>query len=111
MADFPLMALESLQSKEKWRDPIIKSYTRAGGFKGRRLQSVKKKGFPVELRTLTTTEKGTLETFYDANRLGTFNFWWADIPGTVYVVTFADELQWSRDMPIHWNVTVLLEVV
>lgn len=111
MADFPLIALESLQSKERWRDPILKSYARSGAFKGRRLQAVKKKSFPVVLPKITTADKATLEAFYDANRANVFNFWWADIPATVFSVIFADELDFARSTPILWDVTILLEQV
>lgn len=111
MADYPSTLGQEVKSREPWRDPIVASYSRSGAFKGQRLQPAKKRVFVVEHRQLTAAEKAAFETFYNANRDVTFNFWWADAPGTVYVCAFAGELEWVRSKPTLWDVTVpLVEV-
>lgn len=111
MADFPSTLGQGLDSKEIWIDPILGGRARGGGFKGRRLQAVKKRGFEVILRKLTAAERTTFETFYDTNRALTLNYSWNDAPGTVYVVAFAnrDGISWQRVSPLLWDATVLLE--
>ena len=111
MADFPSSLGQGLDSKEIWIDPVLVSRARGGGFKGRRLQSGKKRGFEVILRKLTAAERTTFETFYDTNRALTFNFAWNDALGTVYVVAFAnrDAISWQRVSPLLWDATVQLE--
>lgn len=113
MADFPSTLVQGRESREIWIDPVLVSRARGGGFKGRLLQSAKKRGFEVVLPRLTAAQKATLESFYDANRALTFNFAWNDAPSTVYVVAFAtrDGLTFTRSMPLHWDATVLLEEV
>ena len=110
MADYPAALAQVTGSREQWRDPAEVSYSRAGGFKARRLQSAKKRGFVVEHKFLTSAERSTLEAFYDANRTGTFNFAWNDAPGDVYVVAFAskDGLTFQCAKGLYWDVSVEL---
>lgn len=111
MADFPTTLGQGIESKEIWIDPMLVSRARGGGFKGRLLQSGKKRGFEVVLKGLTDAEKSTFETFYDTNRALTMNFYWEDALSTPYVVAFAnrDAISWSRMAPGYWLGTVMLE--
>jgi hypothetical protein len=108
MADYPSTLGQEVKSKEPWRDPIISSFSRAGGFKGQRLQPTKKRTFIVEHRQLTAAEKASFEAFYDTNRNLAINFWWADAPGTIYVAALVGELDWVRSKSTLWDVTVTL---
>lgn len=113
MAAYPSSLPQAASSREEWVDPLQVSYSRAGGVKARRLQSAKKRIFIVDHRYLTDAQKGTLETFYDANRTVSLTFAWNDTPGTTYAVLFADEpgLSFSREPGNYWNVTVKLAEV
>ena len=111
MADFPSALAQGMESEEYWIDPMLTSRARGGGFKGRRLQSAKKRGFTVRLNKLTPDERATLETFYDANRATTFNFAWNDSLTDVWIVAFADRdaITWRRAGPDIWDADVRLE--
>lgn len=113
MAAYPSSLPQATSSREEWVDPLLVSYSRAGGVKARRLQGAKKRVFVVEHKFLTNTQKTTLETFYDTNRAITLTFAWNDVPGTTYTVVFADEpgLSFSREPGNYWNVTVKLAEV
>lgn len=113
MANYPSSIVQEQSSKEPWRDPMELDYARSGGAKGRRLQAAKKRQFMVTHRHVTTAQRATLEAFYDANRSVTFTFAWNDAPATTYTVIFADKdgLDWDRDGPILWRVTVKLAEV
>jgi hypothetical protein len=111
MADYP--ALDQYPgSQEVIRDPVIVDYARSGDTKLMRLQAAATMGFVVEHRNLTTAQRDTLKTFFTTNRSNTFNFWWLDIPGTIYVVAFADQngLSFRRGAGILWDATVNLTV-
>jgi hypothetical protein len=112
MADYPAALVQSHPAREPWRDKLLVSYSRGANFKGRRLASAKKRDFEFA-HTLTSDERATLEAFYDANRLLTFNFWWTESPGTIYVVAFSDEngLDFKRVEGGYWGVTITLAQV
>lgn len=109
MANYPAaLPQERDGSEEQVRDPLLLSISRAGGAKGRRLQPAKKMAFTIVHKGLTVAEKGTLQTFFDANRAVSFVFAWNDAPGTTFTVIFADPegLRWRRGKGTTWNVTV-----
>jgi hypothetical protein len=66
---------------EKWRDPLIKSFSRSGLFHGQRLQPAKKRTIVLKFVTLSNSERSTIEAHYDANRTLTFNYTWQDANG------------------------------
>ena len=113
MADFPTGIYPDFkQSSEPWRDPLLIDYSKAGNFRSRRLQSGKARTFVLAFTQLTTAQRTTIETHYDAHRTATFNYTWAD-GGTTYVVAYANEegLDWKRAGVGLWDVTILLAKV
>lgn len=113
MAAYPSSLPQAASSREEWVDPLLVSYTRAGGVKARRLQSAKKRVFYVDHKFLTDAQKTTLESFYDSNRTVSLTFAWNDVPGTTYSVVFADEpgLSFTRVAGNYYDVTVKLAEV
>lgn len=113
MPSYPSSLPQAADSTEEWSDPLLVSYARSGGIKARRLQSAKKRVFVVRHQFLTTAQVATLETFYNANRAGSFDFAWNDSPASTYSVVFADGngLQFSRAAGNYYNVAVRLAEV
>lgn len=111
MANYPATIPQHTGSSEEWVDPVIVSYSRAGGAKARRLQAAKTRNFIVEHRRLTLAQKDILETFYNANRSVTLTFAWNDSPAVTYTVIFAEPtLSWQREGP-YWSTKVRLAEV
>lgn len=108
MADFPSVSPD-YSSTEQWRDPLLLDVSRSGAAKGRRLQPAKKRFFTLNFRVLSNTNKGTLETHYDAHRTLTFNFTWPD-GGGPYVVLYAnaDSITWTKSSFGRWDGTIEL---
>lgn len=75
---------------ESWYDPTLISVARSGSVKARKLVAAKKRIFKVGHKFITNTQRQTIETFYDANRLLTLTFQ-HPISLTNYTVIFADE--------------------
>lgn len=113
MASYPSSIRQHPDSEEIVRDPLLVSYARSGAVKARRLQPGKKLTFVVVHKALTTSEKATLQSFFDSNRAVSLTFAWNDAPSTTYTVIFADAngLAWRRDGPLRWAVTVRLDEV
>lgn len=113
MASYPSSIGQDRTSQEIIRDPVQVSYSRSGAVKARRLQPAKKRSFIVEHKNLTTSERNTLQTFFDTNRAVSLTFAWNDDLGTTYTVVFSDPqgLVWRRPWPTLWDVTVRLDEV
>jgi hypothetical protein len=112
MADFPAVPAPAYTSVDAWLDPILKSRSRSGGYKGRRLQTGKKHQITLEFKTLSETERAAIQTHYDANRGLTFNFTWQDT-STTFVVAYGDDgaIPWKKIGPGRYDATIKLEEV
>lgn len=113
MANFPATIFPDYKvSSEDWRDPMLKDYARSGAFRGRRLQTAKKRRINLVFKLLTNADRGTLETHYDANRDLTFVFVWPD-SGLGYTVAYANDnaISFQRSAPNRWDATVILEEI
>ena len=113
MPSYPSSLPQAADSTEEWSDPLLVSYSRAGGVKARRLQGAKKRIFTVRHELLTPAQVASLETFYDANRTAAFDFAWNDSQASTFSVVFADNqgLQFSRRAGNYYAVTVRLAEV
>lgn len=92
-------------TQHTWRDPMLLSISRANTTRARRLGTVKKNVWQISHVNLTATEKGTLETFYDANRAITFTF---TVLGVNYTAIFGDDIQWEGLTFNLWNARVTI---
>lgn len=109
MADFPSTVYPSYKSSgEQWRDPILTDFSKSGAFRGRRLQPAKKRSITLVFRLLDSTDRGALQTHYDAHRDTTFNFTWSDGSGGPYSVAYGAELNWVKVGHNLYDCTVLL---
>lgn len=87
MADYPTIATDVTGTQESWVDEVLISRARSGSVKARRVASGKKRMWRLAYRFLSSSEKATLESFYDTNRATTFTFTWN---GTPYTVIFGE---------------------
>jgi hypothetical protein len=79
-----------------------------GAPRARSFYSAPKKVFNIVHGTLTSAEKATLESFFAANALTTFNFVWAG-DGNSYSVIFGNQdLQFAPAFNVKWAVNVQL---
>lgn len=107
MSDYPLSmaTVDTAQSGERWPDKRLISVALDGTPKQRLLATAKGRAFRFAHIGLTATDKSTFETWYDANRGGTFNITWY---GTTYNVMLADEdgVDWKPMADSKWQLVV-----
>ncbi len=77
MANYPTLPI-MVGSEEEWEDDLEMDIAVNGAAKVRAFYPTKKKRFKVVHHYLTETQKNTLQTFYDANRLLVVQFLWTD---------------------------------
>jgi len=87
MAAYPLTNVLRKGSQEEWLDDIVADRTVNGSVKVRALYSAKKRRFILR-HLLNATERASLQTFYDANRLLNITLVWP-VDGVTYTCVFA----------------------
>ncbi len=104
MASYPALPI-MVGSEEEWEDDLEMDIAVNGAPKVRAFYSTKKKLFKVVHKYLTATQKNTLQTFYDSNRLLVVQLVWTD--GVTYNCFFKS----VRVSPIevtYWNAESIL---
>jgi len=87
MAAYPLTNVLRKGSQEEWLDDLVADRTVNGAVKVRALYSGKKRRFILH-HLLNSTERATLQTFYDTNRLLTITMTWP-VDNVTYTCVFA----------------------
>ena len=110
MATWPSISTASKLS-EKNKKKQIKTEFEGGYVQSRAHWTREKRIFSMQWDTMTTTDKATLETFFEANLGGSFT--WTH-PGTsvAYTVRFKDdELIFGFQPTAYWRVKIDLEEI
>jgi hypothetical protein len=85
MAAYPSFP-QLIGSVEEWVDDVVLDRAVGGGVKSRSFFSAKKRRFLLK-HTLDSTDRGTLQTFYDTNRALAITLVWAG-NGQTYTCLF-----------------------
>ncbi len=103
MADYPtIQVANGLQQKTVKAQ--YKGQSAAGYMMTRAKATLSKKEFTVKYNKLTTTERDTLQTFFDANLGLEFNWTHPETGGATYAVIFMDdELVFNWKSPYYWT--------
>lgn len=105
MATYPSFG-QLVGSTEEWVDDLQIDRAVSGGVKARAFYSVKKRRFRLK-HYLSTTDIGTLQTFYDTYRLAANSFVWA-ADGQTYTVLFDGAPRVTPTGTTYFNVEVAL---
>ncbi len=107
MAAFPFTA-HGVDSTEAVFDGIELDRASNGAARGRVFYTAKKRRFRIVRRALSTTDKATLETFYDNNRALAVDLIWKD--GVVYSCLMT-EIEFAPVGVNRWDAEVRMEQV
>jgi len=95
MADYPVTTLGlRIGSTEEWIDDVVADRTVNGAVKVRALYSGKKRKFLLR-HLLNSSQRGTLQTFYDTNRLLVVTLLWP-VDSVSYSCVFARAPRYSH---------------
>lgn len=104
MASYPSFK-QSMSSDEQTLDDIEIDRAVNGTPKLRAYYTARKKIFKIRHNYLLASEKTTLDSFYEANRLITFTFTW-NADGVVYTCLFAGPIKYSPAPAGRWEAEV-----
>ncbi len=100
---------QDINSTETVLDDVQLEYAANGKLRGRAFYAAPKKEFSV-VHTCTTADKTTLESFYNTNRVTSFDFTWI-IDNTSHTCRFKGPPQFSMIGGEFWTATVPLAKV
>ena len=111
MANYPSISF-TLASDESIKDGIVVDRAMSGAGKGRNLWTGKKRAYTLKHSGLSATDKGTLETFYDANRAASISLTWVDGTTRTVILTGMKISPWPNlSTGRRWDVQVTAEEV
>lgn len=109
MSAFPTLAYNpELSSDEEVLDDLQVFRASNGKARVHAFFTAPKKRFSIVWDSLTATDKGTIQTFYAANRLLTFTFTWVG-DGVTYTCIFSGAPKYQVVAGGRWTVTVKME--
>ena len=100
MADFPNIQLPSGMTEHTIKGQI-KSDFAAGYVQSRAKWTRSRKQFSLSWGVMSDADKQTLQTFFDENIGGTFN-WTHPLTNTTYTVRFSDDELLAIYVPVSW---------
>lgn len=111
MADFPSIGLP-VGLRQKTIKPAYRGKSSAGYTMSRAMATTSKEEFEVGYDFLSSSDRDTLQTFFNTNQGIEFNWTHPETGGSTYSVVFAeDELFFTAKPPFYWTITLKLQEV